>query len=220
MVGWLPCTERIYNRAPFAVKTHRKARIWGHFIPCGGFGCLELCLYGIRGPDLAPWTLSWAVWGPGDGIVLIGGNKSPLTTEIVKQGGVVENSFQLRNPARYNSHYLIDCHFLHLLLRLVRRVASPYPARRRSSWLAWVRTACWTSSLSTTSMAGWRTWPGSMWAGPSTPAGASKRTTDIMLRSTCLYVWEIFIIYLKLLLKSVFLVEDTLSQVVSTLNTI
>ena len=47
----VPCMEAIY---PYAIKNQRKARnapSKGHFVPkplVGGFGCLELVLYGIR----------------------------------------------------------------------------------------------------------------------------------------------------------------------------
>ena len=47
----VPCTEATY---PYAMKNQRKARNapgTGHFVSkplVGGFGCLELVLYGIR----------------------------------------------------------------------------------------------------------------------------------------------------------------------------
>ena len=47
---WLPCTEMIYYRRPYAIKKQRGASK----IPLvpkplvGGFGCNELVLYGIR----------------------------------------------------------------------------------------------------------------------------------------------------------------------------
>ena len=45
---WLPCTERIYYRHPYAIKTQRKARNDPKPLVVGGFECLELWLYGIR----------------------------------------------------------------------------------------------------------------------------------------------------------------------------
>ena len=54
---WLPCTEKIYYRRPYAIKNQRKARNTPqrrYFVPkplVGGFGCIELVVYGIRELD-------------------------------------------------------------------------------------------------------------------------------------------------------------------------
>ena len=53
----------------------------------------------------------------GEGTVLIGGFKSQFTTEIVKQPGLVEESFTLKDPALYiqsllQSHLLSNFYFV------------------------------------------------------------------------------------------------------------
>ena len=77
------------------------------FLVCGGpegtpqsKTCLSLTAGGwVKTHDLQQERVKHISWTTGEGTVLIGGYKSQFTTEIVKQPGVVETSFELRDPA-------------------------------------------------------------------------------------------------------------------------
>ena len=74
---------------------------------CGGSAgtpqsktCLTLTAGGwVKTHDLLQERVKHVSWNTGAGTVLIGGTVSQSSTEIVKQPGLVESSFQLRNPA-------------------------------------------------------------------------------------------------------------------------
>ena len=78
------------------------------FLVCGGGPegslqsktCLTLTAEGwVKTHDLHHERVKHISWTTDQGTVLIGGFMSQSTTEIVKQPGLVELSFELKNPA-------------------------------------------------------------------------------------------------------------------------
>ena len=83
----------------------------GNYVACGGGegSTQNTCVK--WSPDSGTWAQSHTLrqrrfyhvsWTTASGVYLIGGNRSPRTSEIVKEDGTVEESFVLKYKTMYN----------------------------------------------------------------------------------------------------------------------
>ena len=79
---------------------------YGNLIICGGYQTTDNCISLINGSWIKTHSLLFdrldhSSWTTDEGVILIGGENSPTTTEIVTESGRVEQGFQLKHPVRY-----------------------------------------------------------------------------------------------------------------------